>query len=214
MCVHTCVGLIAFFHPSLCRMILLNYLARKRTESGMVAGITISVAWDAQKSSESMEEPLNRLLFNKHLTRGLCRTVTRHRKILEKVVDIDYVLKARTIREFDERFTSLLFGYKSCIDYYRDASPGSKLPHTAVPILCLNASDDPFSPQHAFPVSIVQSLPHVALLLTAHGGHIAFLQGLFPRGESYIERLFGQFVRAMTNSSHGGHFLSVKSSSI
>ncbi|XP_037837613.1 phospholipase ABHD3 isoform X3 [Kryptolebias marmoratus] len=161
---------------SLGGMILLNYLARKRTESGMVAGITISVAWDAQKSSESMEEPLNRLLFNKHLTRGLCRTVTRHRKILEKVVDIDYVLKARTIREFDERFTSLLFGYKSCIDYYRDASPGSKLPHTAVPILCLNASDDPFSPQHAFPVSIVQSLPHVALLLTAHGGHIAFLQ--------------------------------------
>ena len=42
----------------------------------------------------------------------------------------------------------------------------------------------------------IQSLPNVALLLTAHGGHIAFLQGLFPRGESYMERLFGQFVQA------------------
>lgn len=49
----------------------------------------------------------------------------------------------------------------------------------------------------AFPVSIVQGLPNVALLLTAHGGHIAFLQGLFPRGESYMERLFGQFVQAV-----------------
>uniref|UniRef100_A0A1A8GEA0 Ig-like domain-containing protein n=1 Tax=Nothobranchius korthausae TaxID=1143690 RepID=A0A1A8GEA0_9TELE len=182
---------------SLGGMILLNYLARKRTESGMVAGITISVAWDALKSSNSMEEPLNWLLFNKHLTSGLCRTVTRHRKILEKVVDIDYVLKARTIREFDERFTSLLFGYKTCIDYYDDASPGKKLPNTVVPILCLNAADDPFSPQNAFPVSIVQTLPNVALLLTTHGGHIAFLEGLFPRGESYMERLFGQFVRAV-----------------
>lgn len=182
---------------SLGGMLLLNYLARKRSHSGMVAGITISVPWDAVKSSASMEEPLNWLLFNKYLTSGLCRVVTRHRKVLEKVVDIDYVVKAQTIREFDERFTSLLFGYKSCVDYYRDASPAKKLPNTAVPILCLNAADDPFSPQHAFPLAIVQNLPNVALLLTAHGGHIAFLQGLFPRGESYMERLFGQFVQAV-----------------
>lgn len=49
----------------------------------------------------------------------------------------------------------------------------------------------------AFPVSIVQSLPNVALLLTAHGGHIAFLQGLFPQGEGYMERVFDQFVQAV-----------------
>lgn len=48
----------------------------------------------------------------------------------------------------------------------------------------------------AFPVSVVQSLPNVALLVTAHGGHIAFLQGLFPRGETFMERLFGQFFHA------------------
>ncbi|KAM9354986.1 phospholipase ABHD3-like [Pholidichthys leucotaenia] len=182
---------------SLGGMVLLNYLARKREESGLVAGITISVPWDAQKSSDSMEETLNWLLFNKYLTRGLCQAVTRHRKVLEKVVDVDYVLKARTIREFDERFTSLVFGYKSCKDYYQDASPDKKLSNTAVPILCLNAEDDPFSPQNAFPVTIVQNLPNVALLLTNHGGHIAFLEGLFPRGEGYMERLFGQFVRAV-----------------
>uniref|UniRef100_A0A3Q2VFM7 Phospholipase ABHD3-like n=1 Tax=Haplochromis burtoni TaxID=8153 RepID=A0A3Q2VFM7_HAPBU len=178
-------------------MVLLNYLARKHTESGLVAGITISVPWDARKSSDSMEEPLNWLLFNRHITRCLHRAVTRHRKILEKVVDVDYVLKARSIREFDERYTSLMFGYSSCMDYYRDASPGKKLPNTAVPILCLNAADDPFSPQTAFPVSVVQDLPNVALVLTAHGGHIAFLQGFFPLGESYMERLFGQFVHAV-----------------
>uniref|UniRef100_A0A7N6B831 Phospholipase ABHD3 n=1 Tax=Anabas testudineus TaxID=64144 RepID=A0A7N6B831_ANATE len=180
-------------------MLLLNYLARKRTQSGMVAGLTISVPFDAQESSVSMEEPLNWLLFNKILAMGLCRTVSRHRKILEKVVDVDYVLKSRTIREFDERFTIVQFGYKSSLEYYRDASPGKKLPTTAVPILCLNAADDPFSPQNAFPLTIVQGLPNVALLLTAHGGHIAFLDGLFPRGETYMERLFGQFIQASVN---------------
>ncbi|XP_062267165.1 phospholipase ABHD3-like [Platichthys flesus] len=177
-------------------MLLLNYLGRKRSESGLVAGFTVSVPWDAQKSSVSMEEPLNWLLFNKYLTSVLCGLITRHRKILEKVVDLDHVLKSQSIREFDERFTSLLFGYKSCEDYYVDASPDKKLHNTAVPILCLNAADDPFSPKSTFPLSIVQDLPNVALLLTAHGGHIAFMQGLFPRGENYMERLFSQFVHA------------------
>lgn len=117
------------------------------------------------------------------------------------------------------------FGYKTCEDYYRDASPGKKLPQTAVPILCLNAADDPFSPHHsksnvtpslpgfpwhptdvlagnssspltAFPLTTVQDLPNVALLLTAHGGHIAFLQELFPRGEGFMERVFSQYVQA------------------
>lgn len=182
---------------SLGGMLLLNYLARKGAESGLVAGLTISVPWDALKSSESMEEPLNWLLFNKYLTNGLCRAVARYRNVLEKVADVDHVLESKTIREFDERFTSMQFGYKSCTDYYLDASPGRKLHNTTVPILSLNAADDPFSPQHTFPLAAVRALPNVALLLTVHGGHIAFLEGLFPRGESYMDRLLGQFVEAV-----------------
>lgn len=49
----------------------------------------------------------------------------------------------------------------------------------------------------AFPLAAVRALPNVALLLTVHGGHIAFLEGLFPRGESYMDRLLGQFVEAV-----------------
>uniref|UniRef100_A0A668ARF3 Abhydrolase domain containing 1 n=1 Tax=Myripristis murdjan TaxID=586833 RepID=A0A668ARF3_9TELE len=178
-------------------MLLLNYLARKGSESGLVAGITLSVAWNTVESTASLEQPINWLLFNRHLTVNLCQAVNRHRKMLEKVVDIDYVMKARSIHEFDERYTSVLFGYKSCLDYYYDASPDYKLPRTAVPILCLNAADDPFSPKHAFPLALAKHLPNVALLVTAHGGHIGFLEGIFPRGEGYMDRLIGQYIEAV-----------------
>ncbi|KAM3860956.1 phospholipase ABHD3-like [Diretmus argenteus] len=180
---------------SLGGMLVINYLARKGSKSKMVAGIALSTCWNTMKSTISMEQPINWLLFNRYLTSCLCDTIRRNRKILKKVVDVDYVLKARAISEFDERFTSVVHGYKSLLDYYHDANPDVRLPMTTVPILCLNAADDPFAPKHSIPQA--QGLPNVAMLVTAHGGHVAFLEGLFPRGEAYSDRLFGQFIQAV-----------------
>jgi len=44
------------------------------------------------------------------------------------------------------RFTARLFGYDSYESYYHDASVDRKVHDVQVPLLCLNAADDPFSP--------------------------------------------------------------------
>jgi len=60
-----------------------------------------------------------------------------------------YFLQSQTIREFDERFTSPTFGYRNYEEYYSAATLHTKPLHTIkVPVLCLNAADDPFSPLH------------------------------------------------------------------
>ncbi|XP_063079011.1 phospholipase ABHD3-like isoform X2 [Engraulis encrasicolus] len=187
---------------SLGGMLLLNYLARMGKEAGLVGGMVMSVSWNTLESSQSLEQPINWLLFNRHLTRNLCRAIQKHRKILETVVDVDHVMKARSIREFDERYTAVMFGYASCLDYYHAASPDYKLPQITVPLLCLNAADDPFSPKHALPVSLAERCPNVALLVTSHGGHIGFLEGVFPRGRGYMDRLLGQFAHAAFEHNH------------
>lgn len=66
-------------------MLLLNYLARKGPEAGMVAGFTVSVPWNAMKSTASLEEPLNWLLFNARLTRGLLGNTLRSEEGLRGV---------------------------------------------------------------------------------------------------------------------------------
>lgn len=61
---------------------------------------------------------------------------------------LNSVLQARTVREFDKQFTSVMFGYRSIDDYYEDASPCRKLKSVGIPVLCLNSVDDVFSPAH------------------------------------------------------------------
>ncbi|XP_067385501.1 phospholipase ABHD3 isoform X2 [Channa argus] len=178
-------------------MMLANYLGRKGRETCLKGVVVFSAGWDVFECTASLEKPLDRFLFNSYLTSCLQASVHRHRPVLEKCYDIDHVMKARTIREFDERFTSIMFGYPTNDDYYRDASPVHKLKSVQVPMLCLNAADDVFSPSHAIPVEAVKQNPNLALLITCHGGHIGFLEGLWPRQSTYMDRVFKQFAKAV-----------------
>lgn len=49
-----------------------------------------------------------------------------------------------------------MFGYPTNDDYYHDASPVHRLKSVQVPMLCLNAADDVFSPSHGEPQQLHQ----------------------------------------------------------
>lgn len=186
---------------SLGGMVLLNYLASVGSKSQLHAALVFSTPWDVFVSTASLEKPLNYFLFNRNLASGLRNTVLRFRDIIGKVLDVDHILKSRSIREFDERYTAVVFGYRSCDDYYHHASPHTKLGKVRMPVLCVNAEDDPFSPQQAIPVKEASVNPSVALLITAHGGHIGFLEGVFPNHQRYMNRVFSQFMGATLHHS-------------
>ncbi|XP_060731322.1 phospholipase ABHD3 isoform X2 [Tachysurus vachellii] len=187
-------------HTHTVRMMLANYLGRKGSATCLKGVVVFSAGWDVFECTVSLEKPLDRFLFNSYLTSCLQASVHRHRPVLERNYDIDHVMKAKTIREFDERFTSKMFGYPTNDDYYRDASPIHKLKSVQVPMLCLNAADDVFSPNHAIPIEVVKQNPNLALLITCHGGHIGFLEGFWPRHSTYMDRVFRQFIKAVVEN--------------
>ncbi|XP_077208758.1 phospholipase ABHD3 isoform X4 [Paroedura picta] len=178
-------------------MLLVNYLGRPGTETPLKAAAVFSAGWNVFDCVDSLEKPMNWLLFNYYLTSRLQSSVIRHREMFEKLFNMNLVMKAKTIREFDKQFTSVMFGYPTIDDYYTDASPFHRLKTVGIPVLCLNSMDDVFSPNHAIPVEMAKQNPNVALVLTSCGGHIGFLEGLWPRKCTYMDRVFKQFVQAV-----------------
>lgn len=54
----------------------------------------------------------------------------------------------------------------------------------------------------AIPIETAKQNPNVALVLTSYGGHIGFLEGIWPRQCTYMDRVFKQFVQAMVEHGH------------
>nr|XP_056710365.1 phospholipase ABHD3 [Euleptes europaea] len=188
-------------------MLLVNYLGKIGTGTPLKAAAVFSAGWNVFDSVDSLEKPVNWLLFNYYLTSCLQSSVIRHREMFEKLFNMNLVMKAKTIREFDKQFTSVMFGYPTIDDYYADASPFRRLKTVGIPVLCLNSMDDVFSPNHAIPVEMAKQNPNVALVLTSCGGHIGFLEGLWPRKCTYMDRVFKQFVQAVFE--HGSKILNM-----
>ncbi|XP_023712649.1 phospholipase ABHD3 isoform X2 [Cryptotermes secundus] len=183
-------------------LILGNYLASQfsKPDKPISAAMVISVPWNVFKGTESIEKPIVNLMLNRHLAGGLCRNIERLKrdKVPHGPWDLEEVLRSKTIREFDSSYTTKQFGYKDVESYYTDATIHDKLHKIEVPLLCLSAGDDPFQPFEAIPLQAANDSKHVAIVVTARGGHIGFLEGLFPLlHEQYMCRLFTQYFTAM-----------------
>lgn len=186
-------------------LILGNYMASRGKEGcdQLAAAMLISVPWDVFKGTESIERPGINLMLNNHLASCLTGVVHDLREMLRTKGPwvLEEVMKARTIREFDSRFTSKAFGYKDVDDYYSHATLHNKLHNIHVPTLCISAGDDPFQPFNAIPIENAQKVENLAILVTSHGGHIGFMEGFWPfNRDQYMFRVCEQFFKAILPS--------------
>lgn len=48
----------------------------------------------------------------------------------------------------------------------------------------------------AIPIRAAEESSHVAIVVTVRGGHIGFMEGLWPTGDEYMARFFAQYFRS------------------
>jgi len=94
---------------------------------------------------------------------------------------------ARTMWQFDDVVTAPLHGFAGAEDYWRRASSKPWLRAIGVPVLVLNARNDPFIPASSLATRAEVS-EHVLLEQPGDGGHAGFPAGPFPGHVGWLPR--------------------------
>ncbi|KAG6616283.1 putative serine protease family S33 [Phytophthora cinnamomi] len=184
--------------------VLVKYLGEEGDQTPLTGAISVGNPFNLTKVSENLSGTLfNRLLYDKMLNRSKRALFFEKSNAAEMFegypgLDMEAVRASRTVREFDDTLTSVLFNYKNADEFYQDASSDKKLRAVKVPLLCINAEDDPISVRTALPSrTLVESCPNVILCVTKSGGHLAYYESSL-RSDEEINGRDGNDVRKST----------------
>ena len=171
---------------------------RKRGEEGREtlepsAAVVISNPWDFHEASRALRGVP---AFDKVMAEGLVKQFKQHYRSVggdsHPELDVGAILHdTKSVHAFDEQVTRRVWGYGSVDEYYTDASSCRYLQHVDVPLVAINALDDPLIPPSAIPFAAFRDNPSLLLVTTPCGGHVGFAEGLLPLGDisSWAERL-------------------------
>ena len=132
--------------------------------------ITFSVPLHLSSSSKKIgwlyTRRFNRSLINKILEKS--------QRFPEFQIDISNIAKIKTLKDFDDAYTSQLHGFIDAEDYYERNSSLYFLDKINIPALIINAQNDPFLSEECFPFEKIKSMEKVYFQAPKMGGHCGF----------------------------------------
>jgi uncharacterized protein len=140
----------------------------------------ISPSVDLQASTELILKKQN-WVYQRRFVRSLKKRIRLKQKLYPDLYDLSRLPGVRTIRDFDEEFTSLASGFADAADYYYRSSSVRVVENIHIPTLIIHAHDDPFIPFESLRHSAFSENPYILLIDTERGGHVAFVSS--GRGE-------------------------------
>jgi len=167
---------------------LLKWLGERGAEAASIAdcGAAISTPMDLMAGGEALGRGFP-LLYTRHFLITLKRKSHRMIERFPGIYDHEAVLRAKTLRDFDNAFTAPVHGFRDTDDYWSRSSAKPWLNAIRVPTLVINARDDPFMPESALPTEREVS-DAVTLEFTNNGGHVGFVGGRFPGDIGWLPR--------------------------
>jgi predicted alpha/beta-fold hydrolase len=144
--------------------------------------VVFSVPCDLKAGALELAKPKNRLYMKQFL-------VSLHEKIKKKMAQMpdkindDNYDRIKSFKEFDDRYTAPINGFKDAEDYWAKCSSDQFIPEIRIPTLLVNAQDDPFLAGGCYPVHKAENSGYVYLEMPRSGGHVGFVQ--FNGDKSY-----------------------------
>ena len=174
---------------------LLGELGEK-TPDWLKGAVAISVPCDLKSSGEVMAQSTNRIYMGRFLRDLRQKLKGKRSRFPVEMDDTDYH-RVRSFRDFDDRYTAPLHGFRDAEDYWARCSSRFFLDAIRCPALLINAADDPFLSAECFPRALAMGHRFVHLEIPEQGGHVGFVGGGLQPDEYYTERRALEFLGAL-----------------
>lgn len=155
------------------------------------AAVSVCAPIDLVAGSERISKGVNILYADMFLSTLKEKLAVKVKQFPEIFGRID-VSKVKTMYDFDNVYTAPAAGFKSAMQYWQQCSAKGYLPGVRVPLLLLNAKNDPFLPAWSLPDEKGLS-PFVWAEYPDEGGHVGFPEGRFPGTLGYLPRRVMRF---------------------
>ena len=176
--------------------LLLKYLGEAGSQAAILAAATVSAPLDLAATSRRIAMPRN-AAYQWYFVREA------QREVLAPASEVTpeerrAALEARSIWQFDERFTAPRNGFEGASDYYHRNSSRLFLDDIAVPTLAIHALDDPIVPAEPYRDYDWRRNRHLMPALQPRGGHVGFHD---RRGGTWHDRAIQAFFERVLSLS-------------
>jgi len=188
-----------------------KYLGEKKPPPGIIAGISACQGYDAVKASEMLLDWEGfRRLYLFVMTENMRTLLRRWQKELfpenlkkEKGINERSVWAAATLIEMDEAYNRKRLGYKNLEDMYRSWSCKTYWENIEVPMVFVNALDDPIVPPKMLqPIRDLSVKKQNFLYIEQkYGGHLGFYEGgiINPSALTWLDRMVVAVATGLTS---------------
>jgi len=149
-------------------------LAEPDLPAQVIGGAAFSVPLDLEACAHALARPAQRIYMRRFL-RHLKVKVAEKSERFPDVVSLQGYDKIRNFKQFDDRYTGPLHGYRDAEDYWHRCSSSAVLNKLRRPTLVVNALDDPFLASACYrrPSNASSNL---LLETPLRGGHVGFIR--------------------------------------
>lgn len=166
-----------------------KYLGERKVDPRIKGAISFSVPCNVKESAEQLRLKGNRK-YEQRFIKKLKEKIVQKSKIMD--LDISGIDEVKTFRQFDERFTLKLFpGYRDADDFYARITSDQFLSNITVPLLIVNAKNDPMLGEKCYPVELANASELIHLEIPEKGGHVGFAH---KANFSYMEFAAEKFI--------------------
>ncbi len=153
----------------------LKYLGeRNDVPPEIKATVAVSVPCSLGGSCVELHKFRNILYHDRFKRQLLSKLKQKHSRFPERI-SLDEIRSIKTLKDFDDVYTSKAHGFKDANDYYDQCSSLQFLSNIKIPSLVLNAKNDSFLSADCYPLQTAETNPFLYLEMPEHGGHVGFI---------------------------------------